>query len=59
MAAAYFMFHFPHGFLPIVNQGDLSILYCFLFLYIATQGAGIWSVDGFRDKITGRSSAPV
>jgi putative oxidoreductase len=59
MAAAYFMFHFPKGFLPIVNQGDLSVLYCFLFLYIAAQGAGIWSLDGLREKITGRSSAPI
>lgn len=33
MAVAYFMMHASHGFLPIVNQGDLAVLYCFLFLY--------------------------
>lgn len=45
MAAAYFMMHAAHGFLPIVNQGELSVLYCFLFLYIAAQGSGAWSID--------------
>jgi putative oxidoreductase len=45
MAAAYFMSHFPRGFLPIINQGELAALYCFLFLYIAATGSGIWSVD--------------
>ena len=59
MAAAYFMVHFPKGFLPTVNQGDLSVLYCFLFLYIAAQGAGSWSLDVFRERITDRSSAPI
>jgi putative oxidoreductase len=59
MAAAYFMFHFPKGFLPIVNQGDLSVLYCFLFLYMAAQGSGIWSLDGLREKTTSRRSAPI
>lgn len=45
MAVAYFMMHFPHGFLPTVNQGDLAVLYCFVFLHIAAQGAGVWSID--------------
>ena len=45
MAVAYFMAHFPRGFLPIVNGGELAVAYCFLFLYIAARGAGIWSVD--------------
>jgi putative oxidoreductase len=45
MAAAYFMAHFPQGFWPIENKGELAVLKCFLFLYIATRGAGIWSVD--------------
>ncbi len=48
MAVAYFMVHFPRGFLPIVNGGDLAVLYCFLFLYIAAQGAGLWSVENAR-----------
>jgi putative oxidoreductase len=59
MAAAYFMVHFPKGFLPTVNQGDLSVLYCFLFLYIAAQGAGIWSLKAFGKRITDRSSTPI
>ena len=46
MAAAYFIGHFPSGFWPIQNGGEESVFYCFTFLYIATRGAGIWSVDG-------------
>jgi putative oxidoreductase len=46
MAVAYFKAHFPQGPLPILNQGELAVLYCFVFLYIAAAGAGIWSVDG-------------
>jgi putative oxidoreductase len=45
MAAAYFMAHFPRHILPIINQGELAVLFCFLFLYIAAQGSGVWSVD--------------
>jgi putative oxidoreductase len=44
MAVAYFMAHFPNGFWPIQNQGELAVLYCFAFLYIAARGAGPWSV---------------
>jgi putative oxidoreductase len=44
MAVAYFMAHFPRGFWPIVNQGELAVVYCFAFLYIAARGAGPWSV---------------
>jgi putative oxidoreductase len=50
MAVAYFMAHFPRGFFPLVNQGELAILYCFLFLYFAAAGAGPWSVDAMRRK---------
>jgi len=52
MAAAYFIGHFPQGFWPILNQGELAVLYCFLFLYVATQGSGIWAVDSMRKAIT-------
>lgn len=45
MAVAYFMMHASHGFLPIVNQGELAVIYCFLFLYIAARGSGVWSLD--------------
>jgi len=46
MAYAYFTAHQPRGTWPIQNQGELAALYSFLFLYIATRGAGILSVDG-------------
>jgi putative oxidoreductase len=46
MAAAYFVAHLPMGFWPIQNGGEESVFYCFVFLYMATRGAGIWSVDG-------------
>lgn len=47
MAAAYWMAHFSaENYLPIMNRGDASVLYCFVFLYIAAKGSGIWSVDG-------------
>ena len=46
MAFAYFMSHAPQGPYPILNRGELAVLYCFLFLHIAASGSGIWSVDG-------------
>ena len=49
MAVAYFQFHwkFQMGpqFLPGVNQGEMAVLYCFIFLYIACRGAGKWGVE--------------
>jgi putative oxidoreductase len=45
MAAAYFMAHAPRGPWPITNGGELAVLYCFVFLYIAAHGAGLWGVD--------------
>ena len=45
MAVAYFTAHIPRGFYPLVNQGELAILYCFLFLYFVFSGAGVVSVD--------------
>jgi len=48
MAVAYFMAHFPRGFFPIANGGELAVLYCFAFLFISAYGAGNWSVDGLR-----------
>lgn len=44
MAAAYFMQHAPHSVWPIVNRGELAVLYCFAFLYIAARGGGRWAV---------------
>jgi len=45
MAFAYFMAHAPHGFWPILNHGEAAVLYCFLYLYLASAGGGAWSVD--------------
>ena len=45
MAVAYFMAHQPQGALPASNGGDAAVLYCFIFLYMAARGSGIWSVD--------------
>jgi putative oxidoreductase len=45
MAVAYFIQHFPRHPLPVVNQGDPAVLFCFVFLYIASVGSGIWSLD--------------
>ena len=44
-AFAYFMVHFPSGFFPILNGGELAILYCFVFLYLAAAGPGPWALD--------------
>lgn len=45
MAFAYFMAHAPQGFWPLLNRGELAVAYCFLFLYLAVAGAGVWSID--------------
>lgn len=51
MAAAYFMAHMPQGFFPILNYGELAILYCFVFLWLASAGAGPFSVDNSRGAV--------
>jgi len=51
MAVAYFTAHFPHGFFPLVNKGELAVLYCFVFLYFVFAGAGPLALDAvFRRK---------
>ncbi|HEY3623012.1 MAG TPA: DoxX family protein [Roseiarcus sp.] len=45
MAFAYFMAHAPRAFYPLVNAGELAVIYCFIFLYFAFAGGGPWSVD--------------
>jgi putative oxidoreductase len=57
MAAAYFMAHARQNFWPVLNQGELAALYCFLFLYIAAHGAGMWSVDAARNRGTASTAA--
>lgn len=57
MAVAYFMFHAPSGFFPIENggnKGELAALFCFVFLYIAARGSGVWSIDSLRGAGTER-----
>jgi putative oxidoreductase len=50
MAAAYWIAHGPKALLPIQNGGDLAVLYCFVFLFISTQGGGLWSVDSVQGR---------
>jgi putative oxidoreductase len=50
MAAAYFMQHAPRGAWPILNGGELAVLYCFLWLYFVAAGPGPWSVDALRRR---------
>jgi putative oxidoreductase len=45
MAFAYFIAHAPQSFWPIVNRGELAVLYCFVFLYLTVAGGGPWSLD--------------
>jgi putative oxidoreductase len=51
MAVAYFQFHwklaFAGGkFLPLVNHGELAVVYCFVMLLIWARGSGPYSLDG-------------
>jgi putative oxidoreductase len=50
MAVGYFMRHFPKGFWPLTNGGELAVVYCFLFLYLFTAGPGAWSLDSFLKR---------
>lgn len=45
MATAYFLAHAPNSVWPIINGGELAVLYSFLFLFVAARGAGAWSLD--------------
>ena len=45
MAFAYWIGHGTQALLPILNHGDLAVLYCFIFLHIAARGPGMWSLD--------------
>jgi len=52
MAVAYFMAHATKGdpLVPLLNQGEPAVLFCFVFLFLAAAGAGAWSVDGRRSR---------
>ncbi len=45
MAFAYFLNHFPRGFWPVLNQGERAILFCFIYLFLATAGPGKLALD--------------
>ena len=54
MATAYFKVHIHGGFWPILNHGELPVLYCFLWLYLAAHGPGSFSLDRvFRRRAAG------
>ena len=56
MAVAYFWRHAAGAsFWPIVNRGELAVVYSFLFLYFAAHGSGIWSVDALRGRGSARA----
>ena len=58
MAVAYWQFHAPNGRWPLQNEGMPAVLFCFIFLYMAAQGAGDWSLDALiRHKRNGDKSA--
>jgi putative oxidoreductase len=55
MAVAYWQFHAPGGTWPIQNHGESAVLFCFIFLFMAAQGGGAWSLDAV---LRGRSGKP-
>jgi putative oxidoreductase len=56
MAVAFFIAHFPKNWLPILNGGDLAVLFCFTFLYLWVAGPGSWSLDAMMSARTSKES---
>ena len=56
MAFAYFIAHASQGnaLVPMLNNGELAVLYCFVFFYLAVAGAGAWSLDAMRGGLARR-----
>ena len=50
MAVAYFQAHQPQGLWPIQNHGESAVLLCFIFLFLAANGAGEWSLDAVMKR---------
>jgi len=50
MAVAYFQAHAPRGLWPVQNGGELAALYCFIFVYVAARGNGVWSIQGGKRR---------
>ena len=57
MAVAYWQFHAPQGGWPLQNQGMPAVLLCFIFLFIAAQGGGDWSLDALIRRKRGRTAS--
>jgi putative oxidoreductase len=57
LAAAYFLAHAPQDFQPILNGGELAVLWCFVTFYIFVAGAGPWSVDAVLERQPKRVTA--
>lgn len=57
MAVAYFYGHARQGFWPKVNQGELAVLYCWLFLYLSARGPGAWALDNLWRRGAGRGAS--
>lgn len=55
MAVAYFLVHFPRSFFPIENRGEVVVLFCFVYLFLAAAGAGPWSLDAALRRGSGGS----
>jgi putative oxidoreductase len=51
MAVAYFLAHAPAGFWPALNGGELAVVFCFLFLFVAAAGPGAWSLDAVLGSV--------
>jgi putative oxidoreductase len=58
MAVAYFMAHASGGFFPIVNRGELAVVYCFVFLFIFFYGPGRWALDSLLKRGAPASPTP-
>ena len=61
MAVAYFMAHAPGGWHPVINKGELAVVYCFLFLFIFFYGSGRFSLDAliFKNRARSGDTIPV
>lgn len=57
MAVGYFMMHAKMGFFPIVNKGELAVVYCWFFLFVLFYGPGRWSIDALMCKRKGAAPA--
>ena len=53
MAVAYFTSHAPRGFFPLQNMGEVTVVYCFIFLFMVVAGGGVWSLDNLLWRRSG------